>query len=193
MKRAAIKTLYAEDIDSEPIDFDFGSGYGERWEYYESSRCEKCNKIVTGVFGEGQHFEADNNTECDGYVHTDGPMMNYCYPISLREDVNEAIKKIVDLPLVIIKFTGENDGGGYYLALSGGGMDLSWEICEGYMLLGQLPPVHFCDLPQISGRGKSNRDRWIIAGCRKSLIFANLRNYRTLKGLRENFSKKSVG
>jgi hypothetical protein len=183
----AIKNLWCSNIGDKPREFDFGQGYGETWEYFEASRCEKCNKIVTGIFGESQHSDCED-TDCDGYVHSDGPMMNYCYPIHI-EDANEAVKLIVDLPLVIVQFT---DDDGYYLALSGGGMDLSWEICEAYMRLNQLPPTHFCNLPQISGKGISKKDKWIIAGCRKSLTVANRQNYRTLKSLRQNYSNKKV-
>ena len=51
-------------------------------------------------------------------------------------------------------------------------MNLAWEICEAFMLLGFLPPLHFCDLPGMAGRGASAKDRWIIAGCLKSCVIA---------------------
>jgi hypothetical protein len=96
-------------------------------------------------------------------------MMNYAYPLeSLRIDmrgtllgdsvpdsigahgfpttVHEAAHALRGLPLCIIE---RLDGEGYELALTGGGMDLSWEICEAFVRLGFLPPVHFCDLPDM--------------------------------------------
>ena len=44
-----------------------------------------------------------------------------------------------------------------------------WDVCEGYMLDGYLPPAWWCDLPALPGRGTSKRDRWIIAGCSRTL------------------------
>ena len=94
-------------------------------------------------------------------------MMNYYYPLATRHDFDpqSAAKAIADLPLVIVQFT---ESGDYALALTGGGMDLSWEICEAFMRIGELPPMHFASqLPRICGRGTSARDKWIIAGCRR--------------------------
>ena len=48
-------------------------------------------------------------------------------------------------------------------------MDLTWEICEAFMQLGELPPLHFCRPPAMAGRGKSTRDKWIIEGCKRQL------------------------
>jgi hypothetical protein len=55
------------------------------------------------------------------------------------------------------------------LALTGGGMDLSWEICEAFVKLGFYPPAHFARLPKMAGRGEDKHDRRIIAKCRESL------------------------
>jgi hypothetical protein len=30
-------------------------------------------------------------------------------------------------------------------------MDMSWDICKAYVLLGHLPPVEYCDLPMFAG------------------------------------------
>ena len=151
-------------MDAKPRDYDFYKGCGEDWDYWEAARCDKCNKVVLPPWGEYEHDDIED-TECDGYISTDGPMMNYCYPISLRDEPSEAARKIVDLPLCIVSFTDEDTD---YLALTGGGMDFSWEICEAYMRLGQTPPLHFCSLPAMAGRGQNAHDRWIIAGCRAS-------------------------
>ena len=35
------------------------------------------------------------------------------------------------------------------LAVSAGGMDLSWDVCEAYLLLGYLPPLNFYHLHRI--------------------------------------------
>jgi hypothetical protein len=168
-----------------PVNYDWSQGHAETWDYFSASRCEKCREIIPGRNGE-KHCDIDGESECDGYVPTnEGPMMNYYYPLpGFDGDPNDAAVALVDLPLVVIQFT---DSGDYALALSGGGMDLSWEICEAYMRLGYLPPVHFADLPQMSGRGQSTRDRWIIAGCRRATQGVKNHAGRVLRRLRENF------
>jgi hypothetical protein len=85
----------------------------------------------------------------------DGPMMNYFYPVSdyTPGDMNAWAAKLVDLPLCVVEI-GDERG----LALTGGGMDLSWEIAEAYVRLGYYPPT-WIDLPAMSGRGESAKDR----------------------------------
>ena len=72
--------------------------------------------------------------------------------------------KIKDLPLVLVEMNGD-----YYLALTAGGMDCSWEICAAYIRLGFCPPFHFCaSLPRMAQT--MNRDmRLVIAGAKKTL------------------------
>lgn len=184
MKQTALKNLLAADIEAKPRDFDFGAGYGEKWEFHEASECQECGKVLTSVNGEMVHNEVDEDSNCEGYVNAEGPMMNYLYPFDHRYefDIQDAMRAIVHLPLCLVSLEDED---GYYLALTGGGMDLSWEICEAYMRLGHLPPVHFCDLPRMSGRGKSKHDRWIIAGCVRSCQVASRWAHQKTKRLRE--------
>lgn len=96
----------------------------------------------------------------------DGPMMNYYCPIELRYDMtHEAAADILaDTCLVLVEVHGETG-----LALSGGGMDLSWEICEAFMLLGSLPPAHFARrLPKMCSTF-SDMHRLVLAGARRTL------------------------
>ena len=183
-----VKDLYFGMTDVKPVDFDWTQGYPEKWDYFAASRCEKCGEIVVGR-GDEQHCDLDSDSECDGWIPlNEGPMMSYYYPLPQYDgDCTDAAKLLVDLPLVVVEF---QDSGDKALALSGGGMDLSWQICEAYMLLGYLPPVHFCDLPEMAGRGQSAKDRWIIAGCRRSLQGAKHRAGSSLRRLRERFKKE---
>lgn len=101
--------------------------------------------------------------------HDFEPMMNYYYPLPDRDSFNgEDANKIQDMPLVLVEFEDENCA----LALTGGGMDLSWEICEAFIRLGYRPPLHFCDLPAMAGRGESEHDRAIIEACKESARIA---------------------
>lgn len=139
--------LNCDTIDVKPRDYDFGKGYAEKWEYFEAVTCDKCGEAVI-VHGENHHNDIDD-TDCDGYLNSDGPMMNYYYPLpGFDMDVEDAAKAIVDLPLCIVHFEDTDE---YALALTGGGMNLSWEICAAYLKLGYMPPLHFADLPKLAG------------------------------------------
>lgn len=89
----------------------------------------------------------------------DGPMMNYFYPVSdyTPGDMRDWAAKVADLPVCVVEI-GDERG----LALTGGGMDLSWGIAEAYVRLGYYPPV-WLDLPAMSGRGESAKDRAIAS------------------------------
>ena len=138
--------LNCDAVELKPVHYDFSKGYAEAWEYFKASECEKCGKAVV-LTGQDHHNEIEK-TECDGYLNGDGPMMNYYYPLpGFKMDPQEAAKLIVDLPLCIVYFTEEEE---YALALTGGGMDLSWEICAAYMKVGYWPPTHF-RLPGMAG------------------------------------------
>lgn len=124
--------------------------------------CETCDG--TGQCA-CQHCEAGMM----GDEHEDDwlPMMNYIYPLPDHFEVPEDIRdRLCCCTVVEI-----NDQ--HYLALTGGGMDLSWEIVETYIRLGLLPPVHFCELPAMTGRGTNENDRTIIDAC--------VRSYKTIE------------
>jgi hypothetical protein len=174
-KRTAVKDLRAGSIEATPINVEdwaeilanAGEGTNTFWEAVTCSECEQVIVLEGGSAGE-RHDDRDNEADCPGYFSTaEGPMMNYWYAVDLSKmdnDPEEAARLIADLPLCVVQVDGA-----YGLALTGGGMDLSWEICEAYTRLGQLPPVHFCDLPRMAGRGDSAGDRYIVAACRESL------------------------
>lgn len=170
-KRPKIQDMSCASIEMQPVsiqwpdmpyDYD-NEGKEGTWSFLEALRCEHCGEIVVlSSEGDGAHNDLDPDSDCTGYCGTaEGPMMSYYYPLGgLTED---DARKLVDTCLCVVTVSGETG-----LALTGGGMDLSWEICEAFMLLGRLPPVHFCDLPGMAGRGINARDRWIVSGCLKS-------------------------
>jgi len=161
------ENLNCDAIDVKPRNYDWSKGYPEEWEYYEAAECEKCGKVVFLSSGENQHKDIED-TDCEGYLNSDGPAMNYYYSLpDFKMDPREAAKKIVHLPLCIVQFLDTEE---YALALTGGGMNLSWEICAAYMELGYWPPVHF-RLPQMCG-GPSmgiEKAKRVIKGMRESI------------------------
>lgn len=103
--------------------------------------CEDC---VDSTGEEGVGVCMCDNAPCDGYVQqVEGPMMNYLYPCPIK-DPGEAARNIAHLPLCVVEFPGGPSG----FALTGGGMDFSWEICAAYVACGYLPPTEF-DLPKM--------------------------------------------
>lgn len=113
--------------------------------------------------------EWDDMFAADYSVTDTGPAMNYWYPCHVVEDDPANAAYILrDTPVCVV----ERDGN-WGLALTGGGMDLSWEIVEAYVRLNQLPPTHFCELPGMADRGRNARDHVLIRACLRSLDVAS--------------------
>jgi hypothetical protein len=183
-----------------PVEVDWSERIGadmDGWTAYEAFMCETegCGlvTVAVGAFGEvscgesGDTFTytgdgetvaswGDDHDEkapepCGEYVgHAEGPMMNYAYPLPEDIDGPDAAYKLRDLPLVPVEMDGS-----WYLALTGGGMDLSWEICAAYVTLGFLPPMHFAgNLPRIGTMGTEHASWFadVIAAAQFSLDIA---------------------
>ena len=172
--------LRSDYIDAKPRTVDWselkavgeGNGDVEGWRSWEAVECDECQQVVVVVDGmvNEEHRNFYDEKHCLGQLTHEGPMMNYFYPCDWRGDENEAAKKIRHLPLCIVEM-GDGEKG---LALTGGGMDLSIEICLAYIALGYAPPTHFCcHLPRMGQKlDKKMRDlikaaRWSLK-CQKS-------------------------
>lgn len=188
-----IDDLWIDTADVKPENYDFGQGYAEKWDI-AVSRTE----------------EEEENQE---FI----PMMNYRYPLPGFNDkyasehqlstihTDEEIKRALNRAgaVTLIEDLESNEK---YLALTGGGMDFSWDIVKGYVNLGFAPPAHFCrDLPSFAGEKLTEENKEAILACRKSLnaqsawnqsglekldrlesqMRANLKEYRAEKKLRK--------
>jgi hypothetical protein len=181
VQRLAVKDMSAAALEEGSTHFDW-SAEPLTFRVHEAVKCEKCERTLVLDAGQGNeaHNDIDTDSECDGHVPSaEGPMMSYFYALpenSRRLDPDTAAKKIVHLPLCLVDFDGGEDSHGTHrglaLALTGGGMDLTWEIAEAYMRLGFLPPTQVAALPRICGRGVSSKDRWIARGCMRSFKVA---------------------
>jgi hypothetical protein len=111
-------------------------------------------------------------------------MMVFFYEVDIRDCV-DAAKEISHLPLCVV----EKEDGTTGLALTGGGMDLSWEICDAFISLGFLPPVHFCRLPYMVGWEHDPRSTRILEACLESAEVAARRAEGKAGQCREMLSK----
>lgn len=152
-----VDNLSALSIDCTSRGFDFGSAeYPEQWEFAGWFTCEECDTEVLWVAGRTIHPEGD---ECEGEAYAEGPMMNYLWALPDRgeafelESAADAIGPLLPLCAVELQDTGE-----IALALTGGGMDLSWEIAEAYIRLGYLPPFALAPLPDMAGYAEARPD-----------------------------------
>lgn len=189
--QSSVVAAYTEDgiridMESGSVDLDdlecescAGSGSDEN-----EDPCRECN--ATG--NTAKLIVPDQTQELERvepYLHgAEGPMMNYRYPTGDSADniggygygcdAVEAAYRLRDTPLCIVEYDDE-----IALALTGGGMDLTWEIVDAFTLLGYLPPVHFCDLPGMAGYPSNDDHRYIIAAVDRSLSEAvNTANHR---------------
>lgn len=195
MARIKLKELSAAFISVEPANKDWHAIWGAQYEeqaedhhvedptFSEVGTCDECGRtaVVTadqescldvqccgwydpldGCDCPDKHGPGGEGGDCRGTIYASGPQMNYGYPI--EGDASELARAVANLPLCVVVM-GEDT----YLALTGGGMDLSWEICEAYVRCGFLPPVHFADLPGMAGMGWTARTRLIVGAVRRSI------------------------
>ncbi len=155
-------------IDATATNIDWREAFGEDcegWRAFEAVECDECSELrVCNGYGEEHCCDLDpeGESDCEGVFYSEGPMMNYWYPVEV-DDLDEAAKAIAYLPLCLVEFRDGSQG----LALTGGGMDLTWEIAEAYITLGFLPPLEYCDLPRMAG---PLREGWrnVVAACKRT-------------------------
>jgi hypothetical protein len=196
-----VESLYASSIDAKPIPVDSWSDLlsedadaATYWQTFDYEHEEhdttyvlmSQNGWVSGLVTDGA-LDTDREDITEGaepYMHgAEGPMMNYWYPVESIDDDADAVSAAIaidGLPLCVVRV-----GNDYGLALTGGGMDLSWDICAAYVATGSLPPAHFADLPSFAG-GHGERPE-VAAAMIRSLRITAERAQRALTRLTERF------
>lgn len=166
-KKELVKSILSDlksiGIEADPIDFRSDKALEEYLEYtsYRVGRDDPgWDRLIELFEIDPEAFEQDDVENDDQWF----PMMNYSYPLPRGVRSTDLWHRVMSCTTVVV-IDGED-----YLALTGGGMDLTWEICEAYLNCGYWPPAHFAGrLPKMGGRGTSERDRMIINACRVSL------------------------
>ena len=177
-----IKNLHNDCVETKPLDMDWRERLGEDfegWRSYETVECYGCGEdiVVQGPCGEVQHCDIDES-ECEEWLSGEGPAMNYAYPLG---HITHSADDAKDLPgsLCLVEMDDK-----WFLALTGGGMDLSWDICRAYIALGYLPPVHF-ELPEFAGDVWNEDKALIVTAMKRSLDLAQRWNENRAERLNE--------
>jgi len=175
-------------LTADSVEFDFGEGYGVTWDIvypdFDSAEREELDRIVSYYDVQTDHLDEFDPDEWDGdreafederteelrtelreFFEGDGfdslaPMMNFLYPTPADHSGGELARLALDTCFTLV-----NVGGVEYFALTGGGMDMRWEMCAAWVSLGSLPPVEFAELPRMAGRGESESDLALIGHC----------------------------
>ena len=116
---------------------DFQNNY-EKW--------ENCGRriIEENCDHREEESQGDSNMRYSGYCEECGhcedsgqPMMNYGYPLEITPD-DDKILKVLEETNCTVMYNTETDE--YFIALSGGGMDLSQDIALAYFFLQRWIP-----------------------------------------------------
>jgi hypothetical protein len=122
------------------------------------------------------------------------PLMNYIYPLPnyAGDETADQLKLDREAGAVcLVRLLGGDDAADEVcLALTGGGMDLSLDICEGYIMLGYLPPLHFADLPEFGDRSSRKEDRVVAAMIESAHVARRQADY-TVKKLNERRRRRA--
>lgn len=113
------------------------------------------------------------------------PMINTLWEIEDEYEPSEDDEQAMHGMTVIEMLDDGRPTGQYYLALTGGGMDMSWEIAETYVDLGYLPPSNLGSLPQRSSQTEdlSKKQRIVVEAMKRSHAVAMRTNKRDLDKL----------
>ena len=98
--------------------------------YFESD--EAGQKYIKKEYGNND--ERSNDEACERYF----PMMNYAYPLYSTPSESEIINVCLNTSCTVVE---DNETGDYFLALRGGGQDLSQDIGLAYILAGERIPL----------------------------------------------------
>jgi len=181
-----VEDLYWGCDNVKPRDIDWSNLTYDSWEVIQPYSVEDFEKY-------GDPYEYSEEAEeklgygsFEDMEQSNQPMMNYLYPIGEGDEFDSEDAKAIDsLNVCLVYFTESEE---YALALTGGGMDLTWDIVEGYVRLGYLPPVHFSRLPKYAGHKMNPRRRVIVSALLRS-IGGNISHLegeaKALKGLRD--------
>ena len=135
----------------------------EKYDFWENKQYEDWDVAIDGCL-------TDEEREYEEFQ----PMHNYRYHLPHFDEKNmncEEMKDAVKHTNLTVVQDKHNDE--YFLALTGTGMDMSWDICEAHINMGYLPPADFCRrLPRMGDMSITPSTEKVILGCKRSLTLS---------------------
>ena len=119
---------------------------------------ENCGRQVIEQKCKHKDGVQDNGycEKCEVYEDTAEPMMNFGYPLEISPD-DDKILEVVEKTNCTVMYNSESEE--YFLALTGGGMDLSQDIALAYHILEKWIPydlaINVCTQKGLSVGGKN--------------------------------------
>lgn len=107
--------------------------------------CEKIEEFDNAILKDRKYYctnckKSYNEDEANELDGDEGyPMMNYAYPLDVSVD-DDKILEVYNRTNCCVVYN--NDDNSYYLALTGGGMDLSQDIALAYIIVEGFIPRH---------------------------------------------------
>jgi hypothetical protein len=152
----------------------------DRWEFtganlIRDKEFERLGKVC-------KHGNKDGGScdECQIYpdetADNNNPMMNYAYPLFSSNVSDEKILKVCKETNCTVLYNTDEDK--YYLALTGGGMDLSQDIALAYMIIDDCIEWDMLEDVYISGPLSVGKDKYkkILKQLQKQLIIIKERS-----------------
>jgi len=166
------------------------------WSNYYESGWENVGRSIARE--NCTHFDDDgscNNMDYSGYCEKCGfyedscePMMSFAYPLE-TEPENDAILEVCQKTNCTVMYNTEEDR--HYLALCGGGMDLSQDIAFAYLICEKWIPfdlaTQVCTQPDLSISGKNFRK--VMRAVRSSLKNHTYHAKRQIKNINESIKE----
>ena len=177
---------FGTNRDGEPADF--GSLYGDRMEIIipEPTRADR-EQYDMPKRGDWQDCDGERDY-CDGFF----PMMNALWPVDLAYGRSE--QEAADLmnrhggATSLITIDGD-----HYIAMTGGGMDLSWHIAAAYVCCGAVPPLYILQNLSRSPFGVSPAaTRAILAAARQGARYLRQQAQNVARDVRELSRKRKA-
>lgn len=198
-----IDGLYCDDLAAIPVDYSWdpalhkhlGESRGESsWcEIYPRFDLADANRLLVEYGMDPVNPSKDNaEDEANNRLHDKYrddevfiPVMSCYYPLTATEWEHKPEYLQARLALYGGSCQLAELDDNLVLMLTGGGMDLSWDICTAYILAGQLPPVHFAaHLPEFAGKTLTQQNKVVLVACERALETMGNRCHRGLKHVR---------
>lgn len=161
-----VEDLDTSCVTTEPEQLDWGLDQEEgdavfyRYAWHEPVECETCGR-TTILVGPPERRNVPCGGECGSSITSQGPSVSAAYrlpsewPEDRHESVHAAAWRIRGLNLCLVDF---EDSGAVYLTQTGGFYDANWEIAQGFLALGFLPPAHLRLTPTAGMRYTHTRE-----------------------------------